>query len=133
MLGSIGFAVWYGWHVTSNTLPKIIDGNRSTIKQLTDDFRADMKQARIEYREELAMEREHCLTEITRSEQRWTALHTTLVQVTERLSAPPIMADKDIKRIDEEINKLREWRHKVANDIQASGSGILGTGSGIIT
>lgn len=52
LLGSLGFAVWYGYYVTAITIPKINADNNALTAKLVDDFRSEMKLQREECRRE---------------------------------------------------------------------------------
>ena len=57
-IGSIGFAVWYGWYVTTKTIPKITDKHDERIATLVQDFREEKEADRLAFKE--ALERVAC-------------------------------------------------------------------------
>lgn len=43
---SLGFAVWYGWYITTKTIPRIIDKHDEQIRHLTEAFREECREMR---------------------------------------------------------------------------------------
>jgi hypothetical protein len=61
-LGSVGFAVWYGWYVTTRTIPKIVEDHQLTSDKVSSNHRAVVDKLVTEFREEQREER-RCFTQ----------------------------------------------------------------------
>lgn len=64
MVGSLGFAVWYGYHVTAVTIPKINADNNALTVKLVSDFRDEMKMERESHSAQMIGQREECKREM---------------------------------------------------------------------
>lgn len=53
-VASVGFAVWYGWYVTSRAIPRIVDKHDEAVSRVTQAFEsalADLREERERDRE----------------------------------------------------------------------------------
>ena len=64
MIGTLGFAVWYGYYVTSVTIPKINADNNALVARLVADFKDEMKLERDSHAADLAAHRDECRREV---------------------------------------------------------------------
>ena len=65
ILGTLGFAVWYGYYVTAVTIPKINTDNNALIEKVVRDFREEMKLEREDHTANMKAQREDCQREVT--------------------------------------------------------------------
>lgn len=64
MVGTLGFAVWYGYYVTAVLIPKINTENGELVKKIVTDFRDEMKLERDAHSAEMTSQREACQREM---------------------------------------------------------------------
>lgn len=64
MLGTLGFAVWYGYYVTAITIPKINVENNKLVEKIVNDFREEMKLERDSHAADMKSQREDCQREM---------------------------------------------------------------------
>jgi hypothetical protein len=64
LLGSLGFAVWYGYYVTAITIPKINTDNNALTSKLVSEFRDEMKVARADHASAMDAQRDECKREM---------------------------------------------------------------------
>lgn len=45
-MGAVGVLAWFCWHITRNTIPRIVKEHREETRQLVADFRSDLREER---------------------------------------------------------------------------------------
>ena len=72
-IASLGFAVWYAYHATTKTIPRMNDLHAATVKGLCDEFRNEAKEQRAAESQralvsaELARSGHGAMTQVTRA------------------------------------------------------------------
>lgn len=64
MVGTLGFAVWYGYYVTSVTIPKINSDNNALVAKIVADFKDEMKLERESHAADMTAQRDECRREV---------------------------------------------------------------------
>lgn len=58
-LTSIGFAIWYGWYVTTKAIPRIVDQHSAQLDKAEASHGRQLESLSSTFREELRAAREH--------------------------------------------------------------------------
>ena len=56
-ISSIGFAVWYAWHTTTITIPRLVQANEENTKALTARYDAMLRELIADFRSDIRDER----------------------------------------------------------------------------
>ncbi len=63
MVGSLGFAVWFGYYTTAVLLPRINKDNNELTLKIVSDFRDEMRLERESHNQQMIAQRDECRRE----------------------------------------------------------------------
>jgi hypothetical protein len=58
-LTSVGFAIWYGWYVTTRAIPKIVDQHSAQVDKIEAAHERQINSLAATFRDEMRTAREH--------------------------------------------------------------------------